>query len=70
METHCVPLRNANADIIALLSVTRDITESKNAQALLLASEERYRYLFNNNPAILSSGILMITHSGSESNSR
>ena len=27
METHCVPLRNANADIIAALSVTRDITE-------------------------------------------
>ncbi len=51
METHCVPLRNAQADIIAVLSVTRDITKSKNAQALLLASEERYRYLFNNNPA-------------------
>lgn len=27
METHCVPLRNTNEDIIAALSVTRDITE-------------------------------------------
>lgn len=51
LETHCVPLRNSNGNIISLLSVTRDITESKNAQARLMASEERYRYLFNNNPA-------------------
>lgn len=27
METHCVPLKNTNEDIIAALSVTRDITE-------------------------------------------
>jgi PAS domain S-box-containing protein len=51
LETHCVPLKNGVGDITALLSVTRDITESKNAQARLMASEERYRYLFNNNPA-------------------
>lgn len=51
METHCVPFRNATGNITAMLSVTRDITESKNAQARLLASEERYKYLFNNNPA-------------------
>lgn len=51
METHCVPLRDANDDIISLLAVTHEITERKNAQALLLASEERYRYLFNNSPA-------------------
>ncbi len=48
METNCVPLRNANDDIISVLSVTREITERKNAEALLLASEERYKYLFNN----------------------
>jgi len=51
METHCVPLRDTNDNIIALLSVTREITERKNAQALLVASEERYRYLFNNSPS-------------------
>ena len=51
METHCVPLRDANQNIISLLSVTREITERKNAQASLLASEERYRYLFNNSPS-------------------
>jgi len=51
METHCVPFRNAAGEITAMLSVTRDITESKNAQAQLLASEEQYRQLFNNNPA-------------------
>jgi PAS domain S-box-containing protein len=53
METHCVPLKNAAGDIISLLSVTRDITESKNAQALLLASEEQYKDLFNNNPSCI-----------------
>jgi PAS domain S-box-containing protein len=51
METHCVPLRDANDNIISLLSVTREITERKNAQALLVTSEERYRYLFNNSPS-------------------
>ncbi len=51
MESHCVPLKNETNNIIALLAVTRDITESKNAQARIMESEERYRYLFNNNPA-------------------
>ncbi len=51
LQTHAVPLKNADGTIIAVLGITRDITENKNAEALLLASEERYRYLFNNNPA-------------------
>ncbi len=51
METHCVPFRNTTGGITSLLSVTRDITENKNAEARLLVSEERYKYLFNNNPA-------------------
>ncbi len=51
LESHLVPLRNAAGHIIAALSVTRDITENKNAEALLQASEAKYRYLFNNNPA-------------------
>ena len=53
MESHSVPLKDAAGNIIAALAVTRDITESKNAQALLQASEEKYRYLFNNNPSTI-----------------
>lgn len=53
LESNCVPLRNGTGEIVAILSVTRDITESKNAEAQLKASEERYRYLFNNNPAVI-----------------
>ncbi len=53
MESHSVPLKDAEGNIVAALAVTRDITESKNAQAQLQASEERYRYLFNNNPATI-----------------
>ena len=51
LETHAVPLRNTEGKVIALLGITRDITENKIAEEKLLASEERYRYLFNNNPA-------------------
>ena len=51
LDTHAVPLRNTEGKVIALLAITRDITENKNAEVKLLASEERYRYLFNNNPA-------------------
>jgi PAS domain S-box-containing protein len=53
MESHIVPLRNAEGNIISALSVTRDVTESKHAQEMLEASEKRYRYLFNNNPATI-----------------
>ena len=51
MESNSVPLKDAAGNIVAALAVTRDITESKNAQVQLQASEEKYRYLFNNNPA-------------------
>lgn len=53
LETNCVPLKDSGGNIISLLSVTRDITANKIAQSKLLASEERYRYLFNNNPAVI-----------------
>jgi len=36
---------------VQLLGVTRDITERVHAEALLLESEARYRYLFEHNPA-------------------
>ena len=39
LETHCVPLRNTNGDIIAALSVTRDITKKVQLENSL--NEER-----------------------------
>jgi PAS domain S-box-containing protein len=48
LEAHATPLRNANGDITAALSVTRDITERKrNAsdRAMLLSSERVARNL-------------------------
>ncbi len=39
LETHCVPLRNTSGDIIAALSVTRDITEKVQLENSL--NEER-----------------------------
>ena len=35
LETHAVPFKNADGDIISLLGVTRDITERKKAKKLL-----------------------------------
>jgi two-component system cell cycle sensor histidine kinase/response regulator CckA len=35
LETHAVPLRNENDDIIALLGITRDVTEKKKAEEAL-----------------------------------
>ena len=43
LETHAAPLRDANEEIIALLSVTRDITERKQTEASLRESEQRLK---------------------------
>ncbi len=43
LETHAVPLRNEKNEIIALLGVTRDITDQKKAEDRLSASEARFR---------------------------
>jgi PAS domain S-box-containing protein len=43
LETHASPLRDETGKVIALLSITRDVTERKRAEANLRVSEERLR---------------------------
>jgi PAS domain S-box-containing protein len=45
LETHVVPLRNADEKIISLLGVTRDITESKKAAEQIKKYNEELRQL-------------------------
>jgi PAS domain S-box-containing protein len=46
LETHAVPLRNEKDEIVALLGVTRDVTERKRAEDELREKERKYRLLF------------------------
>ncbi len=45
VDTHATPLRDSSGEIVALLSVTRDITEAKRAAEALRESEELFRRL-------------------------
>ena len=45
LETHAVPLKNEEGEIISLLGVTRDITERKKAEEKLVDSEQKYRLI-------------------------
>jgi PAS domain S-box-containing protein len=41
------PLKNVKGEIIGLLGISRDITDRRRAEELLIKSEEQYRMLFN-----------------------
>ena len=49
----CFILRDKKNHPVSMMGSMMDITEQKNAEAALLASEERYKYLFYNNPACI-----------------
>jgi PAS domain S-box-containing protein len=46
-------IRDKNGKATRIIGATQNITERKKAEGVLKASEERYRYLFNNNPACI-----------------
>lgn len=48
LETHAAPLCNDAGEVTALIAVTRDITNRKEAEERLRKSEHRYRTLFDN----------------------
>ena len=43
LETHASPVRNSSGEIVALVGVTRDITERKKLEDMLKENELRYR---------------------------
>jgi PAS domain S-box-containing protein len=49
LDTHAVPLRNAQGEIIFLLSISRDITAQLKSVAAQKESEERFRQIFSQN---------------------
>lgn len=50
LETHAVPMRDSSGSIIALLGVTRNITERKLAEEAVKQSEEKYRTIIEQAP--------------------
>ena len=53
METSSVPLKNRRGQVTAALSVTRDITEKKEAEQQIKQSEERFKKLVSNGSDII-----------------
>jgi len=45
LETHAVPMKDAEGNIIALLGVTMDVTDKRKAEEELRKNEEKYRTL-------------------------
>lgn len=50
LETHATPLRDASGQVVALLGVTRDITERKASEAAHLHSENRLKFMLETSP--------------------
>ncbi len=48
LETHAVPLKDNSGNIISLLGVTRDITDRKNAEMLVIKNEKYLVNIINN----------------------
>ena len=53
MESRIVPIKNNEAQIIAVEGITRDITERKMAEDLLLESEKRFRHMADTAPVLI-----------------
>ena len=51
LHIQCQPQFDENGKLKNFFALQTDITKEKEAEVILMASEERYRYLFNNNPA-------------------
>lgn len=80
VDTHAVPFRNERGEITSILAITRDVTERKQAEIALAASEQRlstlisnlpgYVYRVHNNvdytPEFISQGVEAITGYGPE----
>ncbi len=56
LEMNAAPLRDERGEVTALLGISRDITRRKRAEEVSLASEARYRTLFEHAP----DGILVV----------
>jgi len=59
LDTHAVPLRNAQGEVSALLGVTRNITERKMSEEKLRLSEQKYSSFFRMMPDV--AGITRVT---------
>ena len=51
LRIQCQPQFDESGNLKYFFAIETDITKEKEAEMILKASEERYRYLFNNNPA-------------------
>ncbi|MEO6789065.1 MAG: PAS domain S-box protein, partial [Chthoniobacteraceae bacterium] len=53
METHEVPYRDARGEIVAVLGITRDITERKSVQEALASKVQELSAIYSNAPGII-----------------